>query len=471
MAFLSHSIPWSSLASMFEYRPARSGPGPQASGLHAKDQPNKRKQVEHFALKFQSIVREHSVIERKKYRPAKDYVKRARTWTESDDAPLSTSTDEFNSPEDDRPNVLELAAPKRPKRDDEYRHGQANLINAWPTADPETRLVYPAEFSTLYIPYTPRGSGGAYGVNGLVEDFAYIETWIDVRRRQKLDYADLSEGERNALWLDERCCSDIIKLLVIDASTTQDEQRRRGMLENVFLLAHHPDVGLDSFLFLGMSCCNINPTIMNLVEKVLMVFIYLNLIQTYLDSGVTKLTEPCDDDDEAYEPPHYRRHSTFVSLVPRPAYMYTADYNMILTQALNDHGHMVEHVFFTPLFAPYKNNVRYPEGKRNSEKRYERDIFADPVALRAAMKSMWKMLVYCDMVLADNDPERPINWEYAVLQCLAELFHSRGGIDKLLGERWLYYEMNRQSANGDGEGRVSGKFCFFRSAADDTGEK
>jgi hypothetical protein len=85
-------------------------------------------------------------------------------------------------------------------------------------------------------------------------------------------------------------------------------------------------------------------------------------------------------------------------------------------QALDEHSHAVEHVFFNPLFAPRPGgalskwfipsfNPMLPSASQldADEDRFERDVLADDYrqTLHEALKSMWKVLVFCDMIFRE----------------------------------------------------------------------
>jgi hypothetical protein len=112
---------------------------------------------------------------------------------------------------------------------------------------------------------------------------------------------------------------------------------------------------------------------------------------------------------------------------------------------LKEHGHIIEHVFFNPLFAPYTSGSasRYldPHGPLSSEdKKMERDVLADPFMLKEALKSMWKMLIYCDMIFGDIG--QPVNWRYNIFSSLANLFPGKAGLERILGKSWTDYELD-----------------------------
>jgi len=121
--------------------------------------------------------------------------------------------------------------------------------------------------------------------------------------------------------------------------------------------------------------------------------------------------------------------------------------------ALEKHAHAVEHVLFSPLFAP-RESGRVSKWRRlndisplaDREARFERDVLADRQILSEALKQMWKVLIFCDMLL--REAGSPINWEFASLDALAELFRGKAGLEKVVGQPWAYYELEREENGG-----------------------
>ena len=451
MAFLAHSIPWNTLSELFEYSNGPQ-PGSQHPEIFAKSTPSQDRELEYFVSGFESAVREHSAIERKRYRLANEYVERAQVWTESaKDDNTAGETSNVKEPVDEK--VTDQDALK--KRNAELRQ---LVSNTWSTSSPERRRIFPSDFATTYIPYVAITSGASYGRQGLVEEFSHVEEWIDFVKRNA-HYLTCTNDERNRLWLDRKSCSDILRLLVIDAATTSDAERRTHNLETIFLLAHHPDVGISPFLSDGMSCCNIEVGLKSLVQKSTLAFLYLNLLWTYIDDNPSSSLLQPSEHMKQDEPASFRTER-LTSLLPRPAYMNTKSFKSLLEEVLKEHGHVVEHVFFNPLFAPYASGrrSRFPvlESISQSEKskvdendkRRERDIFTDLPALKEALKGMWKMLVYCDMLFEDAGVT--INWECVIIDQLDALFPGKNGLERVIGMSWVEYELKRAAHGGNG---------------------
>lgn len=422
MAFLSHALPWLSLSRLFEFRAARSGPGPQESDLCGKDGPAHRKQLEHFARTFQGTIREHALNERSHFSTAQAYHDRAASWKTSSEEETATTT--------------------------------------------ETRRVYPTYYSDTYMSLVPSDSGGPHGRRGLLESLADVSTWIDHCARYQASWENHPSDEEteNKIWLDNKSCSDVLRLLVIEAATTHDDSIRKKRLSTLLLLANHPGVGLDSFMDDGMACCNIEVGLAALVKKTAIVFIFLNLLLTLTEDGQHgKLLCPCDTLED-HKSGSSHGGDTLRYLLPRPAYMNTRCYRVMLGYALEEHAHAVEHVLFSPLFAP-RESGRVSKWRRlndtsplaDREARFERDVLADRQILSDALKQMWKVLNFCDMLFREADS--PINWEMASLDALAELFRGKAGLERVVGRPWDYYELERKENDGS--------WSFYVKSGDD----
>jgi hypothetical protein len=454
MAFLSHSIPWHSLSSMFEYG-ERCDPGPQHPDLWAKSRGAQRSQVEHFARKFQETVREHSMTERRRYRPSEEYVERAGRWNVSGQEDVAVVKSE--SAEDSRESLVASLE----KLNGELRSQSAE---SWAASCPERRFVYPPDFATTYMSYVPITSGAAYGRSGIVEEFARVETWTDFSARNAQHATNNGTGdEYNRLWLDRKSCSDILRLSIIDSAITRDMARKAHTIETILLLAHHPQVGIDEFVSDGMSCCNQSVGLTSLVKKIVVPFVYLNLLSTFVDGNPSSPLLQSREHLQEYKSGSYRS-SAFTNLLPRPAYMNTQSFNNMMTMVLEEHGHVVEHVFFNPLLAPYASGRRSKylipnqsvDKSDNEDMRRERDVFTDMSVLKEALKGMWKMLVYCAMLFEEIG--QPINWEYVVIESISFLFPDKGCFERLMEAGWMDYEVDRD---------LRGTFRFFAKFEND----
>lgn len=422
MAFLSHALPWLSLSRLFEFRAARSGPGPQEPDIYGKDGKAHRKQVEHFARTFQGTVREHALSERSRLSTAQAYHDRAASWKTSSEEETATAT--------------------------------------------ETRRVYPTYYSDTYMSLVPPDSGSACGRKGLLESLADVSTWIDHCARYQASEENYPSDEEtaNKIRLDNKSCSDVLRLLVIEAATTNDDSIRKKRLSTLLLLANHPGVGLDGFMDDGMACCNIEVGLVALVKKTATVFIFLNLLLALTeDEQHGRLLRPCDTLED-HESGSSHGQDTLVYLLPRPAYMNTKCYRRMLGHALEEHAHAVEHVLFNPLFAP-RESGRVSKWRRlndthpmaDHEARFERDVLTDRQILSEALKQMWKVLIFCDMLF--REAGSPINWVMASLDTLAELFRGKSGLEKVVGQPWDYYELEREETGGS--------WSFYTKSGDD----
>jgi hypothetical protein len=256
-------------------------------------------------------------------------------------------------------------------------------------------------------------------------------------------------------------------LLMIDASTTNSEPQRKQSLSTLLLLANHPKVNFRNFMTDGMNCCNMEAGLWSLAEKTAMVFIYLNLLLALTeDDQDAELLRPCSSLEEHKITGRYGKPP--MRLVPRPAYMNMRSFAWMIIQLLDEHGHAVEHVFFNPLFAPRPGGAlsRWFDPNFNpmlafvdhEEDRFERDIMADRQGLHEALKSMWKILVFCDMVF--REAGRTINWERLSIVAIMDLF-AKACVQKLVGGHLDVYEMERVDEGG---------FNFYVNEGEDEGE-
>ena len=197
-----------------------------------------------------------------------------------------------------------------------------------------------------------------------------------------------------------------------------------------------------------------------LVEKTATVFIYLNLLLTLVgDDQGSKLLRPCASLED-HDPTRRHGQTSLTRLLPRPAYMNTRSFVKMLEQALDEHCHAVEHALFNPIFAPRPSgrlskwlrpdanpapNYRLGREEEREDARFERDVLADRKVLGEALKSMWKVLVFCDMIF--REAGETINWERLSIVAIMELF-VKAGAQKLVGGNWLDYEMEREDAGG-----------------------
>jgi hypothetical protein len=454
MTFLSHSIPWLSLSHLFEYHAPRSRPGCQEADLYCKENPANRKQLEHFATTFQKTVREHGLIERGRFSTVQRYRDRAATWTQSSvEEPPARGQHALSSDATDE------------ARDTD---GSVKTPAATSSSSTETRRVYPTHFSDTYMSLVPPTSGGEYGRQGLLASLADVSTWIEHCALKRITSPiDPNQEILDKIWLDNKSCADVLKLLMIDASTTNSEPQRKQSLSTLLLLANHPKVNFRNFMTDGMNCCNMEAGLWSLAEKTAMVFIYLNLLLALTeDDQDAELLRPCSSLEEHKITGRYGKPP--MRLVPRPAYMNMRSFAWMIIQLLDEHGHAVEHVFFNPLFAPRPGGAlsRWFDPNFNpmlafvdhEEDRFERDIMADRQGLHEALKSMWKILVFCDMVF--REAGRTINWERLSIVAIMDLF-AKACVQKLVGGHLDEYEMEREDEGG---------FNFYVNEDEDEGE-
>lgn len=441
MAFQAHAIPWQTLLPIFKYNPKNSGrPGPQHVDIIAEDTPDQREQLEYFALKFQSTIREHVEIERKRYRPAKEYINRAKSWTFS----------EVSEPAADTANSLQNGLPEDSVRTSptvnrkEAKRASKAAPKNWPTG-PETRGAYPADFPSKYARSMKFGfDESLHSVNFWVEHVESMKSW-----------AEANDAERTRLDVERKECADVLKLLIEDAASTQHDERRIQLVETLFLIAHHPRIGLRNFMGLGMWCCNINCGVENLVTKTISTFLYLNLLYAIIDNGGSRLAEPTHENERLAKRTSWIFYK-IKQLEPRPNYMDFSSWQQLLTSVATNHEYQAECIMSRDYFFPSQD---LNEDDNTSDTAIERDPLSDHATFKDFLKAMWKVLIISDMVFTDIG--RQVNWEFCVLDALEQLFISRG--KGLMGMRWTEYEAGRRSnwAKDTFPGYEWSNFCMW----------
>ena len=440
MAFLSHSIPWHILGSIFQYQRARSRPGPQYPDLFHQNQPTRGQQLEYFAQKLQSTLREHAGIERRRYRDAESYAERADGWSvtldeEKSDGMVSIdpARAQHESPGNGDVASAKTTRSKQPKElCDSLQHDR------WPP-QAESRRVYSDDFVSNWNPYLH---------NNLREHYTSIETWTE-HAEFKSGWQHMDDAQRWRCWFDERRCADVVKLLIADAACTSEKEQQRYKVETVFLLAHHPRVRFDSLLYLDLWCCNCVCGIGSLAKKTMKAFLYLNLMYAKYDEGgrVIFAFTHGDRSDIISKTTSRNTFSNVIELYPHPEYMNFNSWIDLLADVTRKHDHLAETAMFRRFLLP-------KESDEKSAKNVEKDPFADIPALKEFFKSMWKVLVICDMIFKDKG--RTINWEYCILEALHEFWdHGPGG---LMGKKWLEYEDERSGYQDDASRSL---FCFY----------
>ncbi|KAI9708609.1 MAG: hypothetical protein M1820_003827 [Bogoriella megaspora] len=392
-----------------------------------------------LCAKFQSVLCEHGGIERRRYRDAKVYAERTAGWTSTsaqEESDGAASTDLSALAHGSSGNGDATSA--RIARNKRQRRLRDVLQNDEWSSQPESRRVYPSDFPSKW---------NRYLYQDLAQPYASIEKWIE-HVEFKAGWEQMDGTQRERCWIEERNCADVVKLLIADAACTPDKEQQRFKVETVFLLAHHPCVGLDSFLSLGTLCCSTSCGIGNLAEKTMKVFLYLNLIYTKYEQGEKAIFASKDSNERhCLSEVGWGRNPfrDITELLPHPEYMNLKSWYYLLATDTDAHVHLAENAMFHRFLLPKESDQR-------SAKSVEKDPMADIPALREFLKSMWKVLIICDMVF--NDIGKTIDWEWCVLDALDRLFGYRG----LMGKSWVEYELERSGYPED-QSRSGFGFC------------
>ena len=444
MAFQSHSIPWHVLSSIFQYQPARTKSGPQHADLFPQGQLSQPQQLEYFALRFQSTLHEHASIEMRRYRDAKSYAERAKGWTstqgeEETDGTASVLLAGLELDPSGNENTNQATTPRNRQR----RRSRDNLQrDEWPPK-PESRRIYPDDFPSKWTRYLYRN---------LDQAFTSIEMWIE-HVEFKSGWQQMDDAQRMQCWTQERDCAAVLTLLIADAACTPDKEQQRFKVETMFLLAHHPRVGLDSFLSPYLWCCNVSCGVSSLVNNTLNAFLYLNLICAKYKEGEKAIFAFKDCDRRHAQSKYYRYpFNDVIELDPHSEYMNFKSWMDLLAEITNPHKYQAQTAIFQYFLLP-------KESDEQSAKGLENDPLADIPALKEFLKSMWKVLVICDMIYKDIG--KTINWEWCVLDSLHELFRANYRVG-LMGRSWIDYELAR---SGYPEDQNRSGFCFYEEKA------
>lgn len=424
MAFLSHSIHWHILSSKFEYA-ERKNPGPQYADIFVTAGVE-RKQIEHFLTSFQNVIREHSSIERKRFRSAREYKKRAREW---------------------------LNAYKQEDREEKTRsrrsEGAAHVQTLQEyTAELRQRILGPSGSGNQKTMYTRASEIHERRVEGSPY---HNRDWAAMAVRDAL-WRNLSSDQRKSSHL-RPYTGSILELPCVYAATTTDPKIREQLIDTMFLFVHHPPTG-DQYAvddiggYVLHDIQDAGEGLYHMVLSVSLAFVCLNLIASIIgDNPAHPLLERTDQ-------ARPRDRQTFMyerlTLNCRPAYMDTKSFGRMRREVgMHREGWVVCHVLLHPI-------LYISEAGSHQQ---ERNVFEDAVRLKADLKSMWKVLITCDAIFREIGTK--INWEYVVVNALDELFHDRFGFERLFGMHRAEYESFRSETPPQGTNKCTNFWRFL----------
>jgi hypothetical protein len=408
---------------MFEYAECKN-PGPQYPDVFVIAQKAQCKQVEYFLTSLQNVIREHSKIERARFRSPRQYRHRPRDWTDSFQIGR-TETIAHNS--GGSPYVQTLQ---------EYNAELRQRISGkWGNNHLEDRQDSPGDRAAESTTSGPSAPGVAQGLKFRLESFAHDEVWSAMA--QDALWRDLPTDQDDQGWLKTRNVDDLLQFLCVDAATTTDPKRRTHLIDAIFLRIHRPTAeeyapdGTQLPYPRGLIAEALAP----MVERVSLAFVYVNILASMIAGNHAHpllrethqiARHPCNNPAKAFSP-----------RIPRPAYMNTRSFCNMRAKVYEEHGAFVQDYLLSPMLAPHIGGQRprfaYGLSSKDGSPPQEGDIFEDSVRLRDDVKSMWKVLISCDMFFRECGMQ--LDWEYMVKCALFTLFPENIGAPQLLGLR------------------------------------
>jgi hypothetical protein len=245
--------------------------------------------------------------------------------------------------------------------------------------------------------------------------FQTIETWTNPDDVPSIQNRTHDSDKQNARWVDERTRTDIVKLLIIDASFNDGRLEDSCDLDTLLLLAHHPQVNFRDYMNTCLQCCNIGCGIYRLSEFALKYLIYFGLLEKIIDDAETRLV------DIRSELPESRAYMTLVTM------------RRLVGQLTSGHDFLAETVPFRIAWATQRTEADHYTVRTA----LKTDVISDKDRLPAMTKHMWKVLIIADLLIRESDCT--IEWEAEVLSSLDQLFLRK----KIMGKRWVEYELDR----------------------------
>jgi hypothetical protein len=416
MPVQAHNLPWASLAANFEYRPARSTPGPQTADIYPRGLPTQAQQVEHFVAKFREELDEHVRVLRCKLKPAEEYKARASTWNVSIHPPTSTPRDtpsrarKFTS----SPGTSERPTPEDATAESQNLRRRIETIKSGWSSEIETRPVFDLANLLKYEPYREHSQP--------IDEFRSIERWLDPEIHPSL--ARRIDSEK-PMWDSVYMRNDVIKLMIIDVAAQDHPLDTSDDLESLLLLAHHPKAEWGECAYTPMPCCNISAGIDHLAEFAMEYLLYFGLLETMIDNGEDRLMSSISGHES------YR------------AYMTLKSARRIVNWLTISHEHLSETVPFK-MFG--MTTEEFPDDAEQSwEDCYmlTKDVMSDRKQLATLTKWTWKILVIT--VLLRNETSRyEIDWEWEIIRTIDQFCPGR----EVFGMPWIEYDSIRRPFHG-----------------------
>jgi hypothetical protein len=405
---------------MFEYAESKN-PGPQYPDIFAVEEAAQRKQAEYFLSNFQNVIREHSKIERARFRSAQQYRRQPRDWIDSHQGGRT----EINAHRSERvPHVPTLQ---------EYNAELRQWISGtWRNIHLEDQRDSRDDRAAIPTTSVPSAQSVEPGLEFQAKLLVYREAWSNMARDALWCKPYTDQDDQS--WLKKTHATRLLQLLCVDAATTTDASRRTHLIDVIFLYIYHPEAEGDAATWAEKHRipCDVKESLAPMVEQVTLAFVYMNIVASMTDGNHSHPLLK-----KTHQIIRYRLDDWTGRLAPlphRPAYMNTRSFCNMRAEVHLEHGALVYNFLLDPMLAPYASGLR-PSffdgfGLTDGDHLQEGDLFEDLVRLREDMKSMWKVLVSCNMIF--QECRMQFDWEYIVACALYALFPEPHGTPRLL---------------------------------------
>ncbi|KAK8012103.1 Brix-domain-containing protein [Apiospora arundinis] len=306
---------------------------PKRKDIFAAEREDEEKEVDYFCRALTQRIGEFSRTDRAKFSPRETYQRRAESWT-------------ISSPE----------AQTSAKSKD---------------GGPETRMVFPDAIQHRYFGHVDESFD-----DNLTGHCRYRD-WGAPSLQQIAEW-DASLGRSGMIY------ADTLKIMIIEAAgmapalTTSPEHAplKQELIDSLLLLAHHPKVGVHSFVHLGSGH---SFGLDLLAAHALRAYIYLNILVALEEHGF-KVCNPFTDKSGVEDP-------------TQKPYMGLLSYQRLLGEVADTCDGDAQNLAHWEFF--YDRTDSFWEiGK-------PRDVMANRPSLVEYLKGLWRVLITYDMVLRE----------------------------------------------------------------------
>lgn len=417
MPFLSHEIPWAALASNLQYGRTPNKNGPSYRDLHWQYNLTQTKQIEYFASTFHRVIQQHASTERKKYSTAQECTEAAKAWFGGIDDTLQPKTTE------------EL-------------HGSRVCSTQHRLLVEDNEDCAGSSFDALFadLECEVKYESGLH--------FERYKTWLDAARwvengLPRKSIADMTATEYFDSLRDDRQACDTLNFLIYSASKSSNPNLRRNRMDRLLQMMNSPPLKIPRYHSIFMECCHTHCGYSKLAQQTLKVFNYLNILHWHLErspilgrSSDERLVQQGLESGFVNFP--YCENTKKLSDIP--SYMTNPSWLKLSQDILLGSCHLAETCIFRKIFYPYN---------KTTQQREEMDVLSDPASFADLLKTLWKILLTCVVLMQEVDIQ--FNCEYVVLECLHDMFYTRRDSDSSdWGYNWQRYKEQRRWSGRDG---------------------